>query len=371
MPFSRRSFIHRVTTGAAASALLQFPLTENLFAQARRTGVPEGAIRLNSNENPYGPLPSAMKAMQDALTNSGNRYPFTLYNPLAERIAAYNKVDPKQIVIGAGSTEPMRLAAQAFCSKGKNIILADPTFESMGEFATEAGAEVRKVPLTKTYAHDLDGMLQRTDANTALVYICNPNNPTASLTPAGDLETFIGKLPSTAVLVLDEAYHHFAMDVPEYRPFLDRASDRVIVMRTFSKIYGMAGMRLGYSVASAATTEKMKAYLLPISVNSVAAAGGLASLDDDAAMKFAAQRNAADRGEFFKQAVSRKLHVIPSAANFAMVGTNGKPAGEIISAMRQKKVIIGRPFPPMLDYVRISFGLPEEMKAFWSAWDQI
>ncbi len=368
MTLSRRSFLRN---SAATAALLQVPLAERLFAspEPQRNPLVSGAIAINSNENAYGPLPSAMKAMQDALVR-GNRYPFGLYDPLLAKIASVNNVKKDQVVMGAGSTEMLRIAAQAFLAPGKNVVMADPTFEAMAEFADALGAEVRKVPLTANYAHDLDAMLKRADSSTGLIYICNPNNPTASLTPDNQIDQFIHSLPPQTVVLIDEAYHHFAMGSPEYRSFMPQADDRVVVMRTFSKIYGMAGIRLGYSVASPATIKKMSTYRLPISVNTIAAAGGLASLEDEAAMKSAAQRNAADRAEFAKEAGSRNVTMIPSFANFAMLKVN-QPVRQVIDAFREKNVLIGRPFPPMNDYVRISFGLPSEMKTFWQAWDQV
>lgn len=371
MSFSRRSFLHRLSAGAGAAALVQLPLADKLFAspEPQRNPIIPGAVRLNSNENAYGPLPSAMKAMQRSLAE-GNRYPFGRYEALSEAIAAPLGVNAKQILTGAGSTEHLRMAAMAYCSGGKNVVVADPTFEAMGEFVHAIGGEVRKVPLTSTYAHDLDAMLQRVDKNTGLVYICNPNNPTASITPPKDIEIFISKLPASAALLIDEAYHHFADGPPDYRSFMDHASDRVIVMRTFSKIYGMAGIRLGYTVSSEATAKKLAASRLPIAVNIIAAEGGIASLTAAAEMKFAAERNAADRTEFAKQANARKLTFIPSYANFVMIKAN-RDAKEMMTAFRQRAILIGRPFPPMTDYIRVSLGLPEENKAFWQAWDQI
>jgi histidinol-phosphate aminotransferase len=368
MSFSRRSFIHRLTVGAGAAALVQLPLAEKVFGLPRRAAIIAGSIRLNSNENAYGPLPSATKAMQDALTK-GNRYPFGQYDPLTESIAAHHRVNTSQVVMGAGSTEHLLMAARAFCGAGKNLVVADPTFESLTEFVSEQGGEVRKVPLTSTFAHDLDGMLQRVDKNAGLIYLCNPNNPTASITPAKDIETFLGKLPSSVCVVIDEAYFHFADGLPEYRSFMDRAGDRVIVMRTFSKIYGMAGIRLGYTVSSEATAKKLAAFRLPIAVSMIAAEGGIASLAAEAEMRTAAQRNAADRDEFARQAKARKITLIPSYANFFMLKT-GRSAEDLMEKFRQHKVMIGRPFPPMTDYIRVSLGLPNENKAFWAAWDQ-
>ncbi len=371
MALSRRNFLHRTAAGAGAAALLQFPLSPRLFAspEPARSAQPDGAIQIDSNENPYGPLPSAMNVMQETLARA-NRYPDFGYKDLVSRIASWNGVKDDQVLLGIGSSEMLRVLPQAYCGPGKNLVLASPTFEFIGNFAQALGSEVRKVPLTSSYAHDLDAMLRATDANTGVIYICNANNPTASITPADDLATFLNKVPSTAMVAIDEAYHHFSMGMPGYRSFMDSAGDRVVVLRTFSKIYGMAGMRLGYGVASAATIRKLAQYRMPINISIVTAAGAVASLEDDAAMKFAAQRNATDRTEFTKEAEFRKLTFIPSYANFFMVKT-GKPAKDVIDAFKAKGVLIGRPFPPMLDWIRVSMGLPEEMKTFWSAWDSM
>lgn len=368
MSLSRRNFLHRTAAGAGAAALLQCPLPARLFAspEPARTQQPEGTIQIDSNENPYGPLPSAMKAMHDALTRA-NRYPDFGYHDLTSAIASWNGVKEEQVLLGAGSTELLRVCAQAFAGPGKSILVADPTFEALERFGNQIGATTVRIPLTSDYAHDLEAMLQPA-SSASLIYLCNPNNPTASITSADDIATFLSKVPSNVVVMIDEAYHHFAIGMPGYRSFLDHAGDRVVILRTFSKIYGMAGMRLGYGVASAATIEKMSAYRLPVDVNIVARGGGIASLADDAAMKFAAQRNASDRAEFTRQAQSRNVIVIPSYANFLMMKTR-KPAKEVIAGFKSKGVLIGRPFPPMLDWIRVSLGLPDEMKTFWSAWD--
>ena len=367
MGTSRRNFLQLATAGAAGASLLRLPLFAS--PEPQRNAIVHGSVIMSSNENPYGPLPSATKAMQEALAK-GNRYPFWVYGELSSKIAALNRVNADQVTVGAGSTELLCLTAQTFTGPGKNLVLADPTFEAIAEFAAAAGAEVRKVPLSSDYSHNLDAMLRRVDANTGLIYICNPNNPTASVTPASDLATFLSKVPASATVVLDEAYHHFAVGSPNYRSFMEAAGDRVVVLRTFSKIYGMAGIRLGYGVASAATTKKMAEHRWPIAVNNIAAMGGIASLADETAMLAAAQRNAADRAEFAKQATSRKLKFIPSHANFFMMET-GRPAREMIDAFQKQGIAIGRPFPPMLEWIRVSLGLPEENKQFWQAWDEM
>jgi histidinol-phosphate aminotransferase len=368
MALSRRNFLQRTASGAGAAALLQFPLASKVFASPEPIHtLRTGGLLLDSNENPYGPLPSAMKAMQEALGHA-NRYPEP--EELEARIATYNHVTPEQVLLGTGSTEILKAAAFAFAGPGKNMVMGDPAFEAPRMFVDMAGGETRKVPLTGNYAHDLEAMAKRADANTGLIYICNPNNPTASITPAADIEGFLNKIPGNAVVLIDEAYHHFADGQPGYRSFMDHAGDRVIIARTFSKIYGMAGMRLGYAISAPATIEKLSGFRLPMAMNMVTIAGGLASLDDDGTMKMAAQRNEADRAEFLKQASSRNLTTIPSYANFAMVKT-GRPVKDMITAFKSQQVLIGRPFPPMTDWVRVSLGLPDEMRTFWQTWDKV
>jgi histidinol-phosphate aminotransferase len=213
-------------------------------------------------------------------------------------------------------------------------------------------------------------MLAAAGSGPALLHVCNPNNPTASLTPRKDLETFISKLPANSYLILDEAYHHFATDAPEYTSFLEQPTDnpRVIVARTFSKIYGMAGMRLGYGVSSIETTARIRRFQTQDNVNMVAAQAGLAALQDTAEMQMAVRRNATDRQEFFAQAARRGLKPIPSYANFVMMDA-GRPATQIATYFKQNGILIGRRFPPMDNFVRVSLGRPNEMQQFWSVWD--
>ncbi len=323
---------------------------------------------LNSNENAYGMLPSAEKAALAAAPHA-NRYP----EPWAfvERVTAYHKVNQGQVIHGYGSSENIGMVIREFTSPTRKLITGSPTYELPAMHAKDLGVRVVTVPLTATYSHDLDAMLAKVGNDTGLVYICNPNNPTASITPRRDLETFLSKLPKDTYLVIDEAYHHFA-DSPDYVSFLDKPVDdpRLIILRTFSKVYGMAGMRMGYSVQAEAVTKRMSRWQVELNGNAVAIAAATASLDDDAAMRAAAARIISDRNEFVKQAAQRKLKVIPSQANFIMVET-GRPVRQVIEHFRKQNVAIGRPFPPMEQYARISFGLPNEMERFWQAWDML
>jgi histidinol-phosphate aminotransferase len=212
--------------------------------------------------------------------------------------------------------------------------------------------------------------LQHAASNAGLVYVCNPNNPTGNLTPRAEIEDFIKKLPKETYVLIDEAYHDFVPHGPDYASFIDRSvdDDRVIVARTFSKIYGLAGMRLGYAITTKKTAEKVRKHRLQDCLNILVTRCALTSLDDSAAHRHAVERNAADRDEFMRQAAARKLKPIPSCTNFVMMETH-QPIHSLIDSFAKNNVRIGRPFPPMDTYARISLGTPAQMKKFWRVWD--
>ena len=308
-------------------------------------------------------------AIQIAIA-SANRYPVMECKSLTEKIARVHGVQPQQIILGCGSTDILRMAAFAFLGSGKQLLQALPTYEAMEHYARAASSEAVSVPLTPRFFHDLEGMRARVTASTALVYICNPNNPTASLTPRKDLETFIGKLPASTVVLMDEAYHHYAGQSGMYASFLDgpMEDERVIVTRTFSAAYGLAGLRLGYAVAAPGAIQKMGRFASQDNINTVAAQAASAALDDSEAVNELVRRNADNRQEFFNQAMTRALKPIDSHANFVMMNTF-HPAEDVIQHFRKNDVLIGGGFPAMSTYIRISLGRPEDMRRFWEAWD--
>ncbi len=367
---SRRSFFKTAGMGAAIAATASFPTELISWAEPQRTTHQGGPILLNSNENAYGPFPSVLalnNPFQDA-----NRYPDRGFDHLTEHVAALHKVKPEQVTLGCGSTEILKIAACAFAGPGKKVVMASPTFEAIDFYGKAAKAEVVKVPLTSAYAHQLEQMSAAVGKVGGLIYICNPNNPTASLTPRRSLEDFIRALPPNTYVLMDEAYHDFVAGSADYISFLQTPidQDRVIVARTFSKIYGIAGLRLGYSVTSAKNARLMAAQKLEDSTNVLALRAGILSLDHEDEHQQAVQRNAADRDEFMRQAAARKLEVIPSSTNFVMFNTH-LPVRTVIDHFAKSNVKIGRPFPPMDTFARISLGKPEEMKTFWQAWDKI
>lgn len=364
---SRRGFLRSLGAGATFGAAARFPL----ISLSRAAAQEDALVRLNHNENPYGPSNRVANAIQ-SFAGSVNRYPLMEERSLAQRIADQHRVKPEQILLGCGSTDILRMAAFAFLGSGKRLIQAAPTFEAIGDYARATSAEVISVPLTPRFSHDLDGMQKQVTASTTLVYICNPNNPTASLTPRNDLDTFIGKLPASTFVVIDEAYHHYAGESSMYVSFIDRPfdSERVIVTRTFSKVYGLAGLRLGYAVSSPNTIQEMRQFASHDNINSIVAQVGLVALDDSDGVNDCVRRNLDDRQEFFNQAMARAVKPIDSHANFVMVNTY-HPAEEVIQHFRQSNILIGRTFPPMSTYIRISLGRPEEMQRFWQAWDTL
>ncbi|HYA22800.1 MAG TPA: histidinol-phosphate transaminase [Terriglobales bacterium] len=369
MPLSRRRFVH--VAGGLATALTTLPLSAEVFSSF--SALPEttvdAPIRLDSNENPYGPSPKVLEAMRDAL-NTANRYPFRQYSVLTGRIAAAHHVQPERVLLGCGSSEILRVAAVALLGPGKKFVQASPTFETAGQFARLAGAEVISVLLNQRFENDLDTMLGHVDGATPLVYVCNPNNPTGSLTPRDSLESFIAKLPATTTVLIDEAYHHYAVGSPGYNSFLDHpiADDRVIVARTFSKVYGLAGMRLGYAIAAPKLIAQMRPHITPINVNEVVVRAGLAALDDGDNVQESVRNNEVSRQEFFNQATARGLKPINSYTNFVMMDVH-RPTKQVVEFFRSKNVWIGRDFPPLETCIRVSLGKPQEMKEFWRVYD--
>jgi histidinol-phosphate aminotransferase len=395
MSFSRRHFLTAFTAGTAVAAAGRVIPFEAGWArdfelksaaslapsaatgQARQTSRATHArgrsntIILSSNENPYGAPPKVAAVMQQCLGVT-NRYPFVQQDELVAALARTLRRGEGELLVGCGSTEVLRMAAAAYTGPGKRLIVPHPTFESIEWYATNCGAETVRVPLTSTWAHDLDAMLAATRRHSGLIYVCNPNNPTATLTPRKQLAEFLTRVPPEFTVLLDEAYHHFAVGEPEYQSFLadGGGNPRVIVARTFSKVYGMAGLRLGYAAAPREAIAPMAKCQLQDNVNMLAAQCGVAALEDEAGMLASSKRIVGDREAFLAEAKSRKLHMMPSSANFAMVET-GRPIRDVIAGFRERGISIGRPFPTLEQWARISFGTPQEMKAFWGAWDDL
>ena len=373
MTTSRRGFLRSLGAGAAAGIAVPWALRgSKAFAfEPPRTQQTAGSIRLDSNENAYGPSAKIADAIKSSF-GSVNRYPWMDYGTLGERIASLHNVKPEQVLLGCGSSEILRMAAFAFLGSGKQLIQASPTFEAIEHYARATGADVISLRLTPAFSHDLHGMLARATSSASLVYICNPNNPTATLTPRKDLEDFIGKLPASTYVVIDEAYHHYAGASGMYASFIDRPmhDERIIVTRTFSKVYALAGLRLGYAVASPNVVQQMQKFATEVSINAVVTQAAMAALNDRDGLNESIERNTNDRQEFFNQAMVRSVKPVDSHTNFVMMNTF-HAADNVIQDFRKSNILIGRHFPPMDTYIRVSLGRPEEMQAFWWAWDAL
>ena len=364
--------------GAAAPALRGFPLAcatealrENLVGadQPARLATAADPVLLYRNENPYGPSERVLAVLRESVA-SGNRYPRTEYDTLIGKLAAQHNVKPEQIVLGCGSGEILGMAALGFLKPGKKLVQAAPTFPSLGKLAQAAGVDVVSIPLNKRYEHDLPAMLDAARVSTGLVYIVNPNNPTGTITPRKDIEAFLGKLPADVTVLIDEAYHHFVTPNTAYESFLERHFDdpRIIVSRTFSKIYGLAGMRIGYAVATPEMAKRLPAGFPNWSVSVVSARAASAALDDVDYARLGIKRNTDDRQEFMNQVNARMLRAIDSQANFVMVNPM-RPPDEVIEHLKKNHILIGPKYPVLDKYIRVSLGTPAEMPAFWRAWD--
>ncbi len=367
---SRRSLFKAAGVSAAVAATSGFPNGLISWAEPLREQQPGGPILLNSNENAYGPFPSVL-AMPNPFKDA-NRYPDFSVEQLTKKLAKLHNVSAEQIIVGCGSTEILKLAVSAFTGPGKKLVMASPTFEAVGFYANASKAEVVKIPLAASYAHSLVPMGIEAQKDPGLVYICNPNNPTGSVTPRRSLENFIRELPKNCYVLMDEAYHDFVTVSADYASFIEHSvnDDRVIVARTFSKIFGMAGLRLGYAVASPATAKLLRMHQQQDSINIFALRCGATSLDDPDERQIAAQRNNNDRDVFMHEASVRRISAIPSWTNFVMINTQ-RPVQTVIDHFAKNNIRIGRPFPPMDTYARISLGKPDQMKAFWAAWDKL
>jgi len=372
---SRRNLLRRI--GAATAAAAVPSLTEASIAAALGNDAATaggswrgGLVRLNRNENAYGPSPKTIAAMLDAAEHAAHRYPEVEAEALRNKIALCHGVIAEQVILGCGSSEILRMATGAFLGSGKLLVVARPTFGLIGDYAQRTGADVVAVPLSRDHAHDLPAMLARSDSATGLVYICNPNNPTGSLTRRRDIEAFIRQLPETTYVLIDEAYHHYVGASSDYASFIDRPIDdsRVIVARSFSKIYGLAGLRVGYAIATPQTARALASCRLSEAVNVVAARAAVTALDDAEHVRMSANRNADDRQEFLNQANARMLRAIDSQANFVMVNTE-RPALEVIEQFRKHDVVLCQPFPGFEQHIRVSLGTPQEIREFWRIWD--
>src|SRR5216684_3969749 len=328
---SRRAFGRLIGSGMAAATLPPLLVPGDAFAAA-----PQGAggvVRLRANENPYGPSPAALRAMRKAFGLAW-RYPDEAVDGLIADLAKLHGM--------------VKLAASAFTGAGRKLVMGDPTFEAIAAHARVQGTEVLAVPLDGRYAHDLEKMPAE---GAGLIYVCNPNNPTGSITPKARMRAFLDAVPPAAMVLVDEAYHHYA-DSPDYESVVPLVATHpnLAVARTFSKIHGMAGLRLGYAIAQPPLIKKLAEH----------------AAWDSANVAEGRRRNAATKAQVIAELGRLGYEVVPSQTNFILIDTR-KEVKPTVEALRERGVLVGRLFPALPRHLRVTIGTPAQMKRFLQA----
>jgi len=331
----------------------------------------DSLAKLASNENPYGPSDLVLKAMSDAFKYS-NRYGYP-DGDIQEAIAKHHGVDPDNILLGAGSSEILEVVGLAFLETGQKVVGVEPTYGTVYQQATSIRADAIRVPLLEDFRQDIPGIIKATNRNyrdVGFVYLCNPNNPIGRIITAQEVRQVLDSIPEDMPVLIDEAYHHF-IDDPAYATSVPYVLEGrpVIIARTFSKISGLAGMRLGYAVAPRELIQRMRPYSTG-TVNALVKWGGVAALNDTETNERVKRVNRELRTKAIAELEGLGYSVIPSETNFFMVHIR-RPVQPVITAFREKGVLVGRPFPPMLDYLRVSVGTADEMSRFSTAFKQV
>lgn len=385
MSVSRRAMLGGLGSGAGLSSVfvtargreaLVAEYDPEAGAPAVVAPLPDDQIRISSNENPLGPGPAALEALRGAFA-AGNRYPSNIspsMSDLQATIAASAGVQSAHVVLGAGSGEILKNAVHAFTAPDRPLVAGDPTYEMPARVARYLGAPVRRVPVDADGRLDLDAMATAA-VGAGLVFVCNPNNPTGTVHSGDAIAEFVARVrgdsPNT-VIHIDEAYHEYVTD-PAYRSAADLATGtpNLFVSRTFSKAYGMAGMRIGYAIGEAATIRRLSRYSLTLNTNSPGQVAAHAALLDADFVPRESARNAAVREmtvEFFE---SRGMRAMASETNFVFVDI-GRPAARFRNACQTHGVHVGRDFPPFQNtHCRISLGTMDEMQRAVGVFGQV
>ena len=379
----RRSVSRRGFVGGVASALGAIGIAPASQAWARTTVTFERATlpgpedeydsfaKLANNENPYGPPESVMKAMTGAMKYA-NRYGYP-DSGLNEALSKHHGVKAENILLAGGSGEILNVCATTFLRNGKVLVGSDPSYNIFYSRATNLKADIIRVPLLPDYRQNIDGLIQATKANyrdVGLVYLCNPNNPTGRLVTKDEVRQLLDAIPPDVPVLIDEAYHHF-VDDPRYAESVPYVIEgrQVIVARTFSKISALAGMRLGYALAPRNLVQRMRPWTTG-SINAMVRYGGVAALKDTASQAWVKNVTIDLRTKTTKELAALGYETIPSDANFFMVHMK-RPVEPLVDEFRKKGVLVGRPFPPLNEHMRVSIGTPDEMSRFMVAFKAI
>ena len=362
---TRRQWFRRA--GASASTIFIAPHLLQEIAAAESGYVneplPNGMVRLSSNENPYGPSPKARKAMMAAF-DEACRYPYaSAWGDLTKMIAEKEGVTPEHVLIGCGSGEILSMTGMAYGMDSGEVIAADPTYQGLLRYAERIGGYVHRVPLDDNMVHDLEAMERRITLAAKLVFICNPNNPTGTIVDPEKLKDFCLSVSKRAVVFMDEAYIELLED-QEKHTMVDmvKQGHNVIVSRTFSKIHGLAGMRIGYAIARPDIIERIQQYRMG-TPNVLGLRAAIASYQDEDFQSTSRQKMAEGRALVYKTLEEVGYSYTPSYASFVFFHT-GIPIQEFQKEMKSRNVMVARPFPPFLDWCRVSIGNEEDMNQF-------
>jgi histidinol-phosphate aminotransferase len=362
--FSRRSFgrfASLLTAGASLPFYNEFALAQSAQKELREA-MPPDAVRISGNENPLGPCPEAREAVYNVAGQAGRYDPNGEYAQMIKTAAAIEGVKPSYVVAYAGSADPLHRTICAFVSPTRSLVTADPGYEAPERAAEFLGAKVIRVPLRKDFSHDVKAMV-KADPNAGVIYICNPNNPTGTLTSKADVEWVIANKPKGTILLLDEAYIHFSSATPGSE--LVAADKEIVVLRTFSKAYGMAGLRAGMSLARPDLLEKMAPYAsgrVPVT----AAAAATASMKVKTLMTDRRSINGRIREDTFNFLEQKNFKFVRSESNFLLLDVK-QPGKDFAAKMAKEKVFVGRTWPSMPTYSRITVGTEDDMTKFKSA----
>ena len=364
--FTRR---HVLRVAALVSAAAALPLgSERALAQLSDAGaLPADAVKINANEFPEGPSERALAALAEA-ARQGNRYQYPETEALVETAAALERLGPEHFAVYPGSSLALHHAVIAFTSPARALVVAEPGYEAAAFAATFIGAPVVRVPLRADAAHDLPAMLAASRKQpVGLFYVCNPNNPTGTVTPRAAIDALVAAAPRDSVVLLDEAYIHLC-DEPRGVDLV-RMGKNVVLLRTFSKIFGMAGLRAGFAIARKDLLARMTPWNTG-AMPATATAAARAALGEHEVLEARKRGNAARRTDLMRFFDAHGFRYTPSVANHLMVDAR-MPTPDVIAAMKQRNVYVGRPWPVWPTHVRVSIGSAPDMERFKSAFLEV
>lgn len=345
-----------LTPGAAAS-------TPSHFAKA------EELIRLSSNENPYGPSQRVREAMI-ASFDKVCRYPSRYQQELKEMVAKKHGLTTAHVLLVAGSTEGLKLCGLTYGAHGKEIVAADPVFKALTAYAAHFGSYIHQVPVGADLQHDLEAMDERITQNTGLVFVCNPNNPTGTILPAEKMKSFCSSVSERTLVFSDEAYFDY-IEIPNYPSMTElvKKGDNVVVSRTFSKVYGLAGIRIGYLLARPDIIQRLGQSIMA-RPNMLAIFAAVEAMKDEDFYKMSLAKNKEGKAMIYQTLQELGLEYVPSHTNFVFFKT-GKDIREIQAAIRAEGVLVGRAFPPLRDWCRVSTGTTQEVEMLCKAMKKV